>query len=137
MLLFIHVASENVYAMPKSIYNNGQFYMSYVPFHYCKFMCDIRYLINIVFSFICSMYWPIYIISISLCNMSESTYDMPINPFACFNLFIIWAKIALFVSIFVASSLLRCIGEIMHSYMRRKFVKQCYYLHIWPLYSLL
>ena len=114
----------------------GQFYMSYAPFHHCKFMCDIRYLINIAFSFICNVYWSIYIISISLCNMSESMYDSSINPFACFNLFIIWAKIALFVSIFVASSLPCCIGKIMHSCMRCEVGKKHYHLHVWPLYSL-
>ena len=36
------------------------------------------------------------------------------NPFVCFNSFITWAKIALSVSIFVASSLLCCICKIIH-----------------------
>ena len=32
-----------------------------------------------------------------LCSMSETIYVASKNPFACFNSFIIWAKIALFV----------------------------------------
>ena len=44
-----------------------------------------------------------------------SMYDVFKNPFACFNSFIIWAKIALFVSIFVATGLLCYMGKIMHA----------------------
>ena len=78
----------------------------------CKCMRDMRYLICCMFSSI--TIWSIYDISIFLCSMSETIYVVSQNTFACFNSFITWAKIALSVSIFVASSLLCCIYKIIH-----------------------
>ena len=116
MSIFIHIASENVCAMPKSIYNMGNCICHMLTFIYvmCRFMCDMRYLICCMFSFICNVSWSIYDISILLCNMSETIYVVSKNPFVCFNSFIIWAKIALSGPIFVAFSLLCCIGKIIH-----------------------
>ena len=91
----------------------GQLYMSYAYFHYVvsKFMCDMQYLICCMFSFICNVSWFIYD---TICSMSETIYVVSKNPFVCLNSFITWAKIALSVSIFVASSLLCCICKIIH-----------------------
>ena len=80
-------------------------------FHYCKFMCDMQYLICWMFSFICSLSWCIYDIPILLCSISEFIYFVFNSLFACFNSFITWAIIALSAAIFVASSLLPCIGN--------------------------
>ena len=57
MSIFIHVASENVCAMPKSIYNMGNCICHMLTFInvVCKFMCDMRYLICCLFSFICNV----------------------------------------------------------------------------------
>ena len=62
MSIFIHVASENVCAMPKSIYNMGNCICHMLTFIYvmCKFMCDMRYLIRCMYSFICNVSWSIY-----------------------------------------------------------------------------
>ena len=80
----------------------------------CKFMRDMRYLICCMFSSICNVSRFIYDISILLRSMSETIYVVSQNPFACFNSFITWAKIALSVSFFVASSFLCCIYKIIH-----------------------
>ena len=80
----------------------------------CKFMCDMRYLICCMFSFISNVSLSIYGISISLCSLSESIYGASKNPFACFNSFITCPNIAFSVLIFVASSLLCCIRKIIH-----------------------
>ena len=68
-------------------------------FHLCQVQIYVwmRYLICCVFSYICSVSWSIYEISILLCSMSETICVVSKNPFACFNSFITWAKIALFV----------------------------------------
>ena len=115
MSIFIHVSFENVCAMPKSIYNMGNCVCHMLTFInvMCKSMCDMRCLICCMFSSICNMSRSIYNISILLCSMSETNYVVSKNPFVCFNSFIKWAKIALSVSIFVASSLLCCICKII------------------------
>ena len=92
MSIFIHVASENVCAMPKSIYNMGNCICHMPAFItvMCKFMCVMRYLIRCtcMFSFIGNVCWSIYEISILLCSVSETIY-------VWFNSFITWAQIAL------------------------------------------
>ena len=116
MLIFIHVASENVCAMSKSIYNTGSFIcimLNFIDTMY-KLICDMQYLICCI-SFICKMSWSIYDVSMLLCSMSESIYVVSGNQFACFKLFITWAKMAHSVSIFVSSSLLCCFAKSMHS----------------------
>ena len=93
-------------------------YMLYASFInvMCKFMYDMRYLIYCVFSFICNASWSSYDISIcyAACLKPYIYYVVSKNPFLCLNSFITWAKIALSVSIFVASSLLCCICKIIH-----------------------
>ena len=114
--MFIHVASENVCALPKSIYNMGNC-VCHIPTFInimCKFMCDLRYLICCMYSFTYNVSWSIYDISILLWSMSERIYVVSKNPFVCFNSFTTWAKIALSVSIFVAVSLLGRIWKIIH-----------------------
>ena len=93
----------------------GQLWMSYVM---CKFMCDLQYLICCMYSFTYNVSWSIYDISILLWSMSERIYVVSKNPFVCFNSFTTWAKIALSVSIFVASSLLGRIWKIIHLWWR-------------------
>ena len=99
MSIFIHVASENVCAMPKSIYNMGNCICHMPAFItvMCKFMCVMRYLIRFtcMFSFLGKVCWSIYEISILLCSMSETIYVVSKNPYVWFNSFITWAKIAL------------------------------------------
>ena len=84
MSIFIHVASENVCAMPKSIYNMGNCICHMPAFItvMCKFMCVMRYLIRCtcMFSFIGNVCWSIYEISILLCSMSETIYVVSKNP---------------------------------------------------------
>ena len=111
MLILIHVASKNVWAMPKSIYNMGNFTCHVI----CNFMCDMQYLIRCIFSLICNVSWSIHDISNLLCSMSESIYVVSINPFGCFNSFKTWASTAHSVSVFVELSLLWCICKTMHS----------------------
>ena len=87
MLVFIHVASGNVWAMPRSIYNMGNFTCLVI----CNFLRDMRYLIRCIFSIIMQRIlihsWYIQL----LCSMSKSIYMymyvVSINAFACFNTF--------------------------------------------------
>ena len=72
--------------------------------------------------------WSIYDISILLCSMSESTYFVSKNPFACFNSFVTWASIAHSVSIFVASRVLCCIAKSMHYAQNYMLHEQIYLL---------
>ena len=59
--------------------------------------------------FLCNVSWSIHDISILLCSMYEFIYVASKSLFACFNSLLTWAKIAHFVSVFVAPSLLCCI----------------------------
>ena len=115
MLIFIHVASENICSIPKSIYNMGNCICHMLAFInvMCKFMCDMRYLIWSMLSFICYVSWSTYDISIVF-SVSETIYVVSKNLFVCFNSFVTWATIALSVSIFVASCLICCICKILH-----------------------
>ena len=76
MSILIHVASENVCPMPKSIYNMGYCICHMLCFINVmwKFMCDMRYLICFMFSFMCSVSRFMNYISILLCSMSETIY---------------------------------------------------------------
>ena len=110
--------SKNVCSMPKSIYNMGSCICHMLTFVDVMCTCDMWYLICCMFCFICNVSWSIYDISIMLCSMSETIYVVSKNSFVCFNSFITWAKIALSVSIFGASSLLCCICKIKFIYTR-------------------
>ena len=109
MSVFICVASENGCAMLKSIYNMGNF-TCHMP-NFINVVCGI--LICTIFNFICIIPWGFYDVYILLFSMSNSCmmclkihihasiYNMDKNSTLCVN--------------FVASSLLSCIGQIMHS----------------------
>ena len=58
----------------------------------CEFMCDMRYLIRCMFSFICNLSWSNYNVSILLCCMPETIYIVCKKSFVCFNSFVTWAK---------------------------------------------
>ena len=98
MSVAIHVASENVCAMPEYIYNVSNFawpcLISLITCHMLifvnlmsKVICNMRYFICIMFSFICNVSQYIYDISISFISKSESI-DVSITPCARFNSFI-------------------------------------------------
>ena len=72
--------------------------------------CNVWYVVCLVL--ICNMCRSIYDISILLCSMSETNYVVSKNPLYA-SIHSQWAKIALSVSIFVASSLLCCICKII------------------------
>ena len=65
----------------------------------CHCLCDSRYLICCMFSFICKVSWSIYDISILLCSILGTIYVVSKNRFPCFNKSIEQAKKALSVSI--------------------------------------
>ena len=101
----MYVASENVCIVPNPIL----YVICIVAFMFSANLfvtCGVLYDVRSVLYAMCPdpfiMIYPFCYVVLMLC------------PFACFNSFITWAKIAHFVSIFVASRLLCCIAISMH-----------------------
>ena len=116
--------------LPNYSMGKSEFYQSYIDIHSCcirKCLCLPKSMFNIgnclchmltfiygIWYAVCSVLYafcpdPFMIYPFLLCSVSEGIYVVSKNPFVCLNSFITWAKIALSLSIFVASSLLCCI----------------------------
>ena len=112
MSIFIHVASKNVCAMPKSIYNMGQCICQMLNFIYvmCKFMYGLRYSCSVVYTTCPDPFcYVAYLKPFMLC--------LEILLFASIHLYC-WQKQHSLCQFLLRPSLLCCICKIIHSCSR-------------------
>ena len=101
---FMYVASENVCIIPNP---STIWAILYV-------ICLVLFMFSANLLVTCSVLYDVRSVLYAMCPDPFCYVVLLLCPFACFNSFITWAKIAHCVSIFVASRLLCCIAISMH-----------------------